>query len=350
VVGDGVIGLAIAMHLAVRKNTVVLVSPELSGAASPASAGMLAPSVERTQGPAQAFGDASRDAWPRLAALTRQTGAGEFEIRRDGILRIARSEVDADVLRATLRPGDQWFNPAEAHERAPTLGKVEGAALYAGDGVVDAPAAMSALRSTIAAMPDRVSVVRARATALITSRLEVQLDDGETVAGDAVVLAAGAWTPQLVGLPRPLPVRPLRGVMFAAEARLVDVPVYDSEGHVYLLPRGARTIVGATSEDAGFDTAAPEASAASLLAAAISVVPDLRDCRMSRPWAGLRPMTPDGLPILGEDPAVPGLFYACGHGRNGFLEAALTGEVIAALIAGEDPQADLQPFKVSRFS
>jgi glycine oxidase len=221
--------------------------------------------------------------------------------------------------------------------------------LYAGDGVVDGPAALAAMTGAVLASPF-ISVETATLSAIDggSTGIVAHLDNGRTVTADAVVLAAGAWTPAIRGLPRPIRVRPLRGVMVAVEAELIDVPIYDAEGHAYLLPRGPRTIVGATSDDVGFDWSAPADAAARLLGAASKVVPSLVDYPASKPWAGLRPMTPDGLALIGEDPALPGLFYACGHGRNGFLHAALTGEVVASLIEGERVVYDLAPFDPTR--
>lgn len=311
---------------------------------------MLAPSVERTQGAAQAFSDASRDAWPRLADLVKRLGGGEFEIRRNGILRVARSAEVAERLRASLREGDRWMDTAAARRRVPALGALAGAALHTGDGVVDAPAALAAMRLAFESA-GRVTVERDRLVAMDArkSGLVARLADGGEVDTDVLVLACGAWTPSIEGLPRAIPIRPLRGVMVAVEAPLIDLPVYDAEGHAYLLPRGSTTVIGATSDDAGFDATPAAHDRERLLEAAADVVPAVWDHPVSDAWGGLRPMTPDGLAILGQDPKVPGLFYACGHGRNGFLQAALTAEVIAAKVCGEKVNFDLAPFDPTRF-
>lgn len=349
IAGDGVIGLSIALHLTSRNVPVTLLSPALAGAASPASAGMLAPSVERTQGAAQSFGDAARDAWSRLAALIRRGGGPAFEIRRDGIVRIARNAADAEKLRASLREGDVWLPPSDAIRTLPELSPVAGAALYPGDGVVDAPAALGAMQRALSATA--VTTERARLSAIETAggRLRAVVGDGTALNARALVLACGAWTPSVHGLPRAVPIRPIRGVMVSVDRPLVSLPVYDAEGHAYLLPRGDRTVIGATSDDVGFDWSASGADRDKLLAAAARVVPAVATATSSPPWAGLRPVTPDGLPLLGLDPDVAGLVYACGHGRNGFLHAALTGEVVADLITGRAPAVDIAPFDPTRF-
>ena len=117
----------------------------------------------------------------------------------------------------------------------------------------------------------------------------------------------------------------------------------------YLVPRGDRVLVGATMEDVGFDDATTPEAQETLRAAAVGLVPSLRDAPVAAAWAGLRPMTPDGLPILGRDPDWPSLLYACGHSRNGILMAPLTGECIASLALGEEPPASLAAFDVRRF-
>lgn len=350
VAGDGVIGLAITMHLAARGASVALLAPELHGAASPASAGMLAPSVERTQGPAQAFGDAARDAWPRLRSMVERAGGATFEIRRDGILCVARTPDDSARLRATLRAGDVWLTADEARRREPALGEVDGAALYAGDGVVDAPAALSALQGALRA--SRLVTVHAGALREVARVREASIAktmSGETIRANAVVIATGAWSARVAGLPRRLPVRPLRGVIVGVDGPRIETPMYAAAGHAYLFPRGGRTMIGATSDEAGFDATPAPGDVERLISAAAEIVPGVRDATRTRPLCGLRPMTPDGLPIIGSDPAMIGTHYACGHGRNGFLHAALTGEVVAKLVAGEPPGFDLKPFDPTRF-
>jgi glycine oxidase len=350
VVGDGVIGLSVTVNLVTRGARVTLIGPGFHGAASPASAGLLAPSVERSDGPAQAFADASREAWSQLAELTRRNGANPFEIRRDGILRVARSEEEAAAIRATLRDKDAWLSDAEARARVPALAPVAGAALLAGDGVVNVPSALAALWDAVRSHPG--ATVEASSVTSLDARggsVSVRLGDGRDIEGDAVVLCAGAWTPTIHGLPRPLPVRPLRGVMTAVDGEAVPFPVYDAAGHVYVFPRHGRTVIGATSDDVGFDSSAPEESATKLHLAAEALLPILGKRAHMAPWAGLRPMTPDGLPILGRDPDSPSVFYACGHGRNGFLEAALTGQVITALVFGEEAAHAIDCFSPVRF-
>ena len=350
IIGDGIVGLAVAMHCVARDRDVTLLSPGLAGAASPASAGMLAPSVERTQGAAQSFGDEAREAWTRFTTLVAALGGEPFTFRRDGILRIALTEADEDRLRASLGAGDQWLMPSEVRRREPALGPLLGGALYGGDGLVDAPACLASL-ATALARSERVALVPERAASIEVrrSRVTVYTSEGTTVETSAAVLAAGAWCADLPGVPRTLPIRPVRGALLELGGAPLFNPVYANEGHGYLFPRGDSVMAGATSDEAGFDTTASARDTPRLLAGIIGLLPDAASRPIRRTLVGLRPMTPDRLPLLGPDPEAPGLIYACGHGRNGFLHAPLTGEVVCDLIEAKSPGPDLTPFRPSRF-
>jgi glycine oxidase len=351
VAGDGVIGLSIAVRLAAREIPVTLLTPDLTGAASPASAGMLAPSVDRTQGPAQAFSDAAPEAWARLQTLLAERNL-QFDVVRDGIVHVAAADDAARRLRDARAGDDVWLSREAARRLVPALGEVAGAMLHPRDGFVDVPAALRALRSMVEGT-EGVRLLRTRLTSVRAApghALALALAGGEALVADTVVLAGGAWSAGVAGLPRTVPVRPLRGVMVAVEGSMLRHPVYDASGHCYLVPRRNETIIGATSEEAGFDATASVATGEALIDAAARLVPSVATARASAPWAGLRPMTPDGRPMIGRDPAMPGLIYACGHGRNGFLQAALTAEVIADLVTGVQPEHDLSPYDPLRFS
>jgi glycine oxidase len=118
----------------------------------------------------------------------------------------------------------------------------------------------------------------------------------------------------------------------------------------YLVPRHGALLVGATSEEAGFDSEPTADGAAALAGTARALLRDWPDDGVfTSQHAGLRPMTPDGYPILGRDPDVPALLYACGYSRNGVLVSPLAADCLAALIVGDDPGFDLTAFAVTRF-
>ena len=138
--------------------------------------------------------------------------------------------------------------------------------------------------------------------------------------------------------------------MFAVEAPAGARPrrVIYGPG-AYIVPRGQRILVGATLERAGFDPSTTPAALAELRRGAAAIWPAIAELPMASSWAGLRPVTPDLLPIIGPDPDHPCLIYACGHSRNGILMAPLTADCVAAIVAGSAPPADLTPFRVDRF-
>src|SRR6478736_2211302 len=165
-----------------------------------------------------------------------------------------------------------------------------------------------------------------------------------------VIIAAGAWSGRIEGVPRPISVEPVRGQMAAfpwpagAEQAIVQ------GSGVYVVPRGDEAIVGSTMEAAGFHPESTPAGLAHLFAKASALVPALAHLEVRRTWAGLRPGTPDGLPIIGREPRAEGLWYATGHGREGILLSVVTGRVVAQLVTGEAPMVeDLSAVRPDRF-
>jgi glycine oxidase len=179
----------------------------------------------------------------------------------------------------------------------------------------------------------------------------VRLDDGSVEDGDIVVNAAGSWGGELRGL-EPDKVRfwPVRGqiICFEAPAGALRPSLFSPDG--ILVPRrDGRLIAGSIFEDAGFNKSVTLAGIATITSAVAAMVPGLRDVAFREAWAGLRPASDDLMPVIGESPSVPGVFYAAGHFRCGVLLSALTGQVIADLIAGRKPPVDLTPFSPARF-
>jgi glycine oxidase len=227
------------------------------------------------------------------------------------------------------------------------------------DGAVDNVILLVALR-TLCSTGGRVRVVRTSANSLRLrfDSVSVQAADGSVYSGRHAVLAAGAWTASLTGLPRTVPVAPVRGQMLAYPVTRLKHVIFGPRG--YIIPRefgdpsdsaraAGETLVGATTEEVGFDTATTTTAAAKLRSAAVEILPPLRGTMPHRQWSGLRPMTPDLLPIIGPDAAEPALIYACGHSRNGVLMAPLTGDCVSALVRGVHAGADLSPFSIARF-
>jgi glycine oxidase len=350
VVGAGLAGLTATAALADQGAQVLVLADVRRGEASPAAAGVLAPSVAPLPGPARAFALAARDYYPDyLAALQERTGVA-VPLDRRGILEVAADERHAAALRGAVGAGSSWVDRGALRTLEPDLAHAAGALVHHADGAVDNLALLRALHRLLARHP-RVRMVHAAAgrVTLRAGGAAVETRGGVVYSGERLVLAAGAWAPQLAGLPRALPVAPVRGQMMAVAFDGLRHVVFGGGG--YAVPRAdGRTLVGATSEQAGFDPSHTESGLAALRTIATAVSPRLGRSRTLSVWAGLRPMTPDLLPILGADPDWPALLYSCGHSRNGVLLAPLAGACLAAIARGTPPPLDVTPFRVERFT
>ena len=355
VLGAGLIGLAIAAEASSRGASVLLVGETRHGEASPAGAGMLAPGAESEElpnDPVRNFAVAGRDLYPAfLSALRDETGI-DVPFDRNGILELVEGG------EAALRPpGSEWIDAHTLRELEPGLRTFSGAVRHPHDGSVDNVVLLSAMRRR-AESRRSITLVRAgaRAVNVTVARPRAILDDRDVVEGGSLVIATGAWAAQLEGLPRPIPVRPVRGQLLMLEGALTRHVVYGGGG--YIVPRRnphglapfERTIIGATMEEAGFESETTPAGLAELAAVTQRVFQDSTQMHVVSHWAGLRPMTPDRLPILGPDPDVPRLLYACGHGRNGILFAPITGEAIGAMAVGARSPHDLSKLSIQRFA
>jgi glycine oxidase len=349
VIGYGLIALCSAAAIAERGMKVTLIGEIREGEASPAAAGMLAPGVEPSAGAAHDFAVAARDRYVTFLDWVESATGARIPLDRNGILQLAQSPGEADSLQRERAPGTKWLEPPRLHELEPALAATHGALYHEFDGAVDNAALTEALRA-FASRAASITVVMERAVALDSSvgAPSVRCASGRQYSGSTVVIAAGAWSAELAGLPTAIPVHPMRGQMLAvAGAPLRHVAF---AGHGYIVPRSdGTTFIGSTSEHTGFDNATTSEAADHLRALAAALCPTLGAAPTLRHWAGLRPMTPDFLPVIGRDARVPSVIYALGHSRNGILMAPLTGDCVAALVDGQDPGCDLRPFAPARF-
>jgi glycine oxidase len=358
VIGGGVIGLAVALAARERGLAVTVLERERVGAgASSVAAGMLAPVAEAEFGDAAALvlrlGLRSAEMWPVFAARLEEVSGEEVGYRRAGTMMVARDEDEARELerqiafRESLGLETVRLLPSEAREREPALAPTVRLAMEAPhDHSVDPRATVRALRAAC----ERAGVIveeRTPAGGLVTDApgarvLGVKLAgerDGETFAAGDVVIATGAWSAGAVSLPAhaSVRVRPVRGQVL----RLRDRAGPGMIGRVvrvqrsYLVPRAdGRYVLGATVEERGFDLAPAAGGVYELLRDAHEVVPSSSELEIEELCVGLRPGTPDNLPLIGAG-ALEGLWWATGHYRNGILLAPLTGELVGALLARE---------------
>jgi glycine oxidase len=357
VIGAGAIGAACARELALTGRHVLVVEPggEM-GQAWRAAGGMLAPQIEAdANDPLLELGLAAREYYQPLAAALHETTGIDLGLWREGIANIASDDADVTALQAKVawqqRQGYdcEWLEEADLRRRWPWLGLAIGALWAPREGALDPERLVRALLADAQRLGAEFVGDRVIGIEESGNRITGVTGEGGRYAAPDVVLAAGAWSGLLSGLPRPLPVHPVRGQM-AALPWPPDVDraiVYHRD--CYILARGGEAILGSTMENVGFHPDVTSAGLARIFAATMSLCPGLIRAKMRRRWAGLRPMTPDGLPIIGPEPEVQGLWYATGHGRNGILLAGLTGVLISQLISGERPTLDLRSFAPHRF-
>ncbi|HTO52362.1 MAG TPA: glycine oxidase ThiO [Myxococcota bacterium] len=359
VVGGGVIGASVAWSLARAGASVVLFErDELGAHASGAAAGMLAPlSESHGEGPIFRLGLESQARLLAELGELRELSGVDPELVRSGVLRAAAPD-EAELFRASAvrlaAHGCEWLDAPELAKTEPALARGFAGALWSPrEAHVDAR--RLALAYAGAAARRGAEIVRAsEVVGLVREGARVagvRTALGEHRAHD-VVLCTGAWA-QRAGewLGAHVPVAPVKGQMLALDSpALRGGPILWSRD-AYLVPRRDGELrVGATVERAGFDARPTAAGIAALLAGACALAPALREAALLRVWAGLRPGTPDELPLVGRVPGAPGAWLAAGHYRNGVLLASLTGAAIASELLRGARLAGLEAFDPARFA
>jgi glycine/D-amino acid oxidase-like deaminating enzyme len=309
------------------------------GAASSAAAGLLAPNIGTQAPDIRALFRASLALYPQYLAPL-QTIDPELRLL-SGLIEVLEEHAPFDERHRRLEQ-----QTLEALQ--PGVIAHFGAVLHETDAAIDNVRLVAALKHAVESEP-RLSYSDDPAVTIAANTHDVRVTTGSGTTFDAstLVVAAGAWTPQIDGLPRTLPVRPLKGQMLSVSAAPLSRPVMS--GHVYLVPRRGETVIGATSEEAGFDITVNPETIEGLRRAAAALVPALLSAPIARAWAGIRPATPDLLPIIDRDPDKRSIVYAVGHSRNGILLAPLTAIAVGELVQSSPASFDLRPFSIGRF-
>lgn len=349
VMGGGIAGLTAALAAASRGMRVTLIDQPRPGAASRASAGMLAPSIAGLPEWVRPTAMQARDVYPRFLELLRERTDIVVPLDRGGILELASSPEDLERRSARAGNDAERLDAAALTALEPALADHPGAILHHLDGAVDAVALCSALDVAITRQPRITRLTDEVASFDPRGNLPAfRSRGGARYASPRLLLASGAWAGGLPGLPRPLPVRPVRGQLIRLKGIPIRHVIHTTDG--YLIPRAGMLIVGSTSEETGFECVTTPRGLAALRALAMRTVPVLAHAAVAEHWAGLRPITPDGLPVLGADPELPSLAYACGFSRNGILLAPWAAEQLAPALAGDAIPASLAPFGIGRFA
>lgn len=370
IIGGGVIGLGIGWQLAKSGASVTIYEQAKAGrAASWAAAGMLAPLAEaHTEEPELLkLGCQSLALYPQWVQELEADAELSIGYREEGTLIVGLEPDDTHQLRHLYTsqqnlgiPTVEWLTGREAREIEPALSpRVTAAIRCESDHQVDNRLMVKALGRAYqrygGVLCESITVERI----VIENEVVTGVQTQESFqAADVIILAAGCWSAQIEGLPDAIlpPVRPVKGQMLALQMEdgitvknVIRTVRARYPTSVYLVPRtDGRLIVGATSEEMGFDTRLTAGGTFELLRGAWEAVPGIYELQLLETWTGLRPGSRDNAPILGETP-IENLIYATGHYRNGILLTPITAYEISKLILTGETSETIAPFELDRF-
>jgi glycine oxidase len=349
--GAGVIGCAIARNLAAEGASVLVVERSRPGQeASGAAAGLLTPQSHAVRpGP---FPDLARESlalFPELARELASETSLDIGFRMCGSIRLP-SDDDAETSDLmTWQDAAGWRVERIGTERLSRLTRgrlssdFSGALEFRNEGAIDPRLFTRALAESAESRGVKFLLGESVGSIRRSGNLCIGVETGRgPIDAGAVINAAGAWAGP--------PVRPVRGqiVELKDAGAAPACPIF--RGDFYIVPlAGGRLLLGSTQEDAGFEKKVTAQAVRQLLGRAFELIPSLAEAEVSGAWAGLRPGTPDSLPLLGET-SLERLFLAAGHFRNGILLAPITGKILTALVLGRNPPVDLEPFRAERFA
>jgi glycine oxidase len=361
IIGGGVIGCSIAYHLAGAGVEVTVVERgKLAGGASHVAAGMIAPLSEGfTDGEPLKLALESHALLNEILPQLQSESGIDVEYLCPGILHLATTTDDEKNLEARLKwqeplnMGVRWLNAQETRSREPALAEnIRGSLFSPQEGHLNSRRLVRAFAQG-AARRGATMLQDTEVKGLLYQQQRisgVQLASGDLKA-DWVVMASGAWTghySEWLGID--IPVHPVKGQIVAVRILPSPISTIVWHGISYLLPKADGSIViGTTSEDAGFNDRTTIKGISEILSNAIDLVPEVAGAELYKVWSGLRPSSPDDIPILGPIDGWDGVLLAVGHYRSGILLSAATGKRITDyIVMGEE--SSLLPFGLSRFA
>ncbi|MGH2752041.1 MAG: glycine oxidase ThiO [Actinomycetota bacterium] len=363
VAGGGVIGLSIAWESSLEGLSVIVVDPLDDEGASWAAAGMLAPVTEVHYGEERLLklNLESIRLYPGFAARLNEASGRNCGYVESGTLVVSRDADDNAALddlfafQQRLGLDVERLRGRDCRRLEPSLApSTRGGILVRGDHQVDNRALLGSLRA--ACERSGVRFVRRRVVRAELNRGRVsgvRLDDDEDLSCGALVVAAGARSGEMEGLPPGAlpPVRPVKGQLLhlrgAPGERLATHTIRGLEAYLLVRPDG-RVVLGATVEERGYDERVTAGGVYELLRAGYELVPGITELELVEVSVGLRPGSPDNAPMLGAA-SVDGLIIATGHFRNGILLAPVTGRTIAELLVTSKAPEIIRPFSPQRF-
>jgi glycine oxidase len=334
IVGAGIIGVSVALELRQRGATVLVLDRAESGSeASSAAAGMLAAADPETPVGLRPLAMESARIFPAFVQKLESAGRMQVDFRRTGTIALLPDNAAPSEYRR--------LSAADVQRLEPSLQSSGHSAFFVQEDSVDPSllmrAALSAARNLGIEIRGHTAVKDIRAHG---GTVEVLTETGK-LASASVVDCRGAWFGT--------PVRPRKGQMLYIQPRRAVLQHVLRTSDVYIVPRSSgRILIGATVEDVGFDKSVDSSAIHQLFNAARKYLPELASAPITQSWAGLRPGTPDDLPILGPTDTA-GVFVATGHFRNGILLAPVTAQIMADLAGGRSSLLDIRAFLPSRF-
>ena len=360
IAGGGLIGGAIALELALAGTRVgVFDRGEPGREASWAGAGILSPAPENAAAiPLVPIAKASMALYPEFVSRVEEITGQDVGFRTKGTLDALFSRDAARELSTHVALQHGWglraeaISAEEARELEPALNPdLEAAVLRPDEASVDNRSLTQAVLE--AARKSGAEIFPGRGTQGLWrdgNRCLGLLAEEERISAEWTIVAAGCFSANIAGVDVYAPVRPAKGQMLSLRAEELKIERVLWSDKIYLVPRNdGRILAGATVEYVGFDKKVTAGAVEKLLAAAIELAPGLAGARVEETWAGLRPDSPDHLPILG--PAdLDGLLFATGHFRSGILLAPITARLIREWVTQQRVSVDWERFRPLRFA
>ncbi|WP_434571739.1 glycine oxidase ThiO [Pseudomonas sp. Z3-8] len=352
IVGGGVIGLLTAFNLASEGQRVVLLDRSgLGQESSWAGGGIVSPLYPWRYSPAvTALAHWSQDFYPQLGeSLFAATGI-DPQVHITGLYWLDLDD-QAEALAWAEREGRplRAVDISAVHDAVPVLGSGFSRAIHMADVAnVRNPRLVKSLKAALQTMPNVTLHEHCEVSGFIRDgeRVSGVKSSAGEIRGDQVVLAAGAWSGELLGtLGLELPVEPVKGQMILYKCASDFLPSMVLAKGRYAIPRrDGHILIGSTLEHEGFDKTPTDAALESLKASALELIPALADAELVGHWAGLRPGSPEGIPYIGEVPGFAGLWLNCGHYRNGLVLAPASCRLFVDVMLGREPVIDPAPY------
>jgi glycine oxidase len=352
IVGGGVIGLLTAFNLASEGQWVVLLDRSGVGQESSwAGGGIVSPLYPWRYSPAvTALAHWSQDFYPQLGESLSATTGIDPQVHVTGLYWLDLDD-QAEALAWAEREGRplRAVDISAVHDAVPVVGSGFSRAIYMADVAnVRNPRLVKSLKAALQTMPNVTLHEHCEVSGFIRDgeRVSGVKSSAGEIRGDQVVLAAGAWSGELLGtLGLQLPVEPVKGqmILYKCASDFLSSMVL-AKGRYAIPRRDGHILIGSTLEHEGFDKTPTDAALESLKASALELIPALADAELVGHWAGLRPGSPEGIPYIGEVPGFTGLWLNCGHYRNGLVLAPASCRLFVDVMLGREPVIDPAPY------